>query len=82
MPSATKPRVPDVLPLVRRLYAKNRAGCCLHIVLDDGNVRDADVQFCVKYAQDAGHPECEELARALLLMSKTQRLRLGGLAHG
>ena len=75
-----KPTVSEVLPAVRELYARHPAGCCLHIVLDDGNVDDDSVRFCVGYAVGEGHTECEWLARILLRMSKTQRLRLGRLA--
>lgn len=31
-----RPTVPDVLPLVRAIYERHCAGCCLHIVTDDG----------------------------------------------
>jgi hypothetical protein len=56
------------------------AGCCLHIVLDDGNIQDDHVQYCLEKARLANHPNCVALAEALLSMSKTQRLKLG--RHG
>lgn len=71
-----KPTVPQVAPMVRALYERSGAGCCLHVVLDDQNIDDKSVQFCVTYAQEKGHQECESLARILLRMSKTQRLKL------
>src|SRR5574342_921951 len=73
-----KPTVPDVMPLVRALYAQplGGAGCCLHIVLDDCNVEDGCVQFCLEYAQKNGHPDCIALAELLMQMSKTQRRKL------
>lgn len=74
-----KPTIPEVLPAVRELYARHGAGCCLHIVLDDGNIHDSNIEFCIKYAIEEGHPECEALARRLLLMSRTQRLKLGSM---
>jgi hypothetical protein len=74
-----KPTVPEVAPAVRALYARSGAGCCLHIVLDDGNVEDSSVDFCVRYAQEQGHLACEKLARTLRMMSRTQRLKLGHL---
>jgi hypothetical protein len=73
---AKKPTVPEVLPLVRALYGRSSVGCCLHIALDDGNVEDGSVKYCVTTAVERGHKECEELARKLLLMSKTQRRKL------
>jgi hypothetical protein len=71
-----KPTVPEAMPLVRQLCARNPVGCCLHITLDDGNVHDADVDFCVEKAVERGHKECEELARLMRRMSRTQRLKL------
>ena len=58
------------------LYMRHPAGCCLHIVLDDGNVDTSSVEFCVNYATKEGHPDCLYLANLLLQMSRTQRLKL------
>lgn len=71
-----KPTVPDMLPVCRLLYAEHSAGCCLHIVLDDYNVEDHSVEFCIEHAEAAGHPFCASLARALRSMSRTQRRKL------
>lgn len=83
-----KPTIPEVMPLVRELYAtpQGTCGCCLHIVLDDGNIEDDHVRFCVDWAVKHDHPKCAELARVLLRMSKTQRKKLyrthGNETHG
>lgn len=71
-----KPTIPEVQPLVVALYRRDPVGCCLHIVLDDQNVSQGDVEFCLAEARQVGHVECERLARLLLQMSKTQRLKL------
>lgn len=70
-----KPTKPDVKPLVDAFYqlAGNGAGGSLHIVLDDGNVGDSSVEFCVEYARQAEDRVGEHLAMVLLRMSKTQR---------
>lgn len=68
--------VPEVLPLVQALYARHAAGCCLHIVLEDGNVDDASVEFCITEASARAHDECHELAVLLGTMSRTQRAKL------
>ena len=73
--------VTEVLPLVWDLYDRNGVGCCLHIVLDDGNIRDNDVEFCIGQAATEGHKDCEDLARKLLGMSKTQRKILSSRAY-
>lgn len=72
----TRPQTPEVIQLAKKLYEDHCAGCCLHITLDDGNVRDSDVEFCMKRAIEKAHPLCQEIAGKLLLMTKTQRLRV------
>jgi hypothetical protein len=73
-----KPTIPEVAPLVLALYRREGgcAGCCLHIVLDDTNVKDSDVAFCLRQAQERGHEDCIALALKLVEMSKTQRFKL------
>lgn len=51
----------------------------LHIVLADGNVSDADVEFCRLTAKAAGDTEGEILACILATMSKTQRKKIASL---
>lgn len=60
------------------LKPENGAWGSLHIVLDDDNVRDSDVEFCIQRAKDKNDLEGEELGKILLQLSKTQRLRLSG----
>lgn len=74
----TKPIIPEVLPLVREYLsiAGNLAGGNLHIVLDDGNVDDASVRFCIARAEASQDVEGVELGKKLLAMSKTQRRKI------
>lgn len=72
----TQPTVPEVRPLTRAFYELHPTGGSLHIVLDDGNVKDSDVQSCVDYAIQGGDKTGEKLGRVLLLMSPTQRNKL------
>jgi len=74
--SKEKPTVPEVKPLVAALYKRNGVGCCLHIVLDDGNVEDHQVEFCIEQAKKQKHENCQFLGELLLKMSQTQRRRL------
>ncbi len=78
-----RPSVPEVAPLVRALYRRNGggAGCCLHIVLDDDNVRNSNVAFCLEEARQKKHVDCIELAEKLVEMSTTQRLVLRHVAR-
>lgn len=76
-----KPTVPEIAPMVRALYARHSAGCCLHIVLDDGNVGDDCVKSCIREAIERGHADCMKLSIILLVMSRTQRLKLQAYAY-
>lgn len=71
-----RPTVDQIAPLVRLLYADHAAGCCLHIALDDGNLKDRHIEFCLRCARVRGHALCEQIASAMLKMTPTQRRRL------
>lgn len=79
----TRPSVEEVLPAVRALYAREGggAGCCLHVLLDDGNTDHASAEFVVKEALETGHEDCIDLARKLRRMSKTQRAKVVSLKY-
>lgn len=74
--------VPDVLPIVKEYYSKpgNGAGGSLHIVLDDFNVRDSDVLFCLNYAKERNDTDGVSIAELLIKMSKTQRKKIAALS--
>ena len=71
-----KPVVPDVLPLVRAVYARHSTGCCLHILTDDCNVEQGHADFCLEQAIEKQHPDCLAAAKMLVVMSKTQRRKV------
>jgi hypothetical protein len=73
--------VPEVIPDIQELYDRSPVGCCLHIVLDDENVSDDHIRFCLTEAVKAKHPKCYELGAKLLSMSRTQRLKLARAKH-
>ena len=74
----SSPTVPQVFPLLQAVYARHCAGCCAHIVTDDGNVEQESAEFCLQRAQERGHPDCLALCEALVLMTPTQRHKLYG----
>jgi hypothetical protein len=78
-----KPTVPEVEGLVRDYYRMpgNAAGGSLHVVLDDHNVEDSSVEFCVEYARSEKDHCGEWLAAVLSRMSKTQRAKLASGKH-
>lgn len=77
-----KPSIPEVIERFRAYHQKpeNGAWGSLHIVLEDSNAEDSSVQFCVGYAEESGDTEGAELAKILLKMSRTQRLKIGYIA--
>lgn len=67
-----RPKVPDLVPLIRAVYARENggAGCCLHVVTDDGNY--GSVEFAASYARENGHPECIAAALMMSMMTYSQ----------
>ena len=76
-----KPTIPEVLPFIKDYYSKdgNGVGGSLHIVLDDGNIDDDSVKYCLGCAKKRGDIDGVKIAETLLLMSKTQRKKICGL---
>jgi hypothetical protein len=76
-----KPSIPEVIEDFRAYFAEpgNGAWGSLHIVLDDGNVADHSVAFCVEWSKERGDAEGERLANILLRMSQTQRRKIAGI---
>lgn len=64
------------IELARTVYARHAAGCCAHIILDDGNVEQTWADECLASARARGHADCLVLCDALARMSQTQRQRL------
>lgn len=75
-----KPTIPEVIDRFKAYHEKELAWGSLHVVLDDGNVRDEFVVDCRNWALEQGDTEGVLLANILLSMSKTQRLKLARLA--
>jgi hypothetical protein len=71
-----KPLTHEQLIRFSRYYESNPTWGPLHIVLEDGNVKDSDVQYCIEAAERKGDKEGAELAKILLTQSKSQRLSL------
>lgn len=70
--------VPDVLPLARSYVAKegNKVGGSLHLVLKDYNVDTDSINFCLNHSIEVSDEDGAVLSRKLLLMTKTQRLKV------
>lgn len=53
----------------------------LHIVLDDNNLSDSSVDFCIDAAKKIDDKEGEVLAHILRSLTKSQRYRIGRKAE-
>ena len=66
--------------LVDSIYKRHCAGCCWHVVLDDGNIEDNVVAWVAnEWLEQTAckRPECRTLAPLMIKMTKTQRKKLG-----
>jgi hypothetical protein len=73
--------IPDVFPIVKHFYsfADNSCGGSLHIVFDDGNIDDGNIEYCIQYAKERNDYLGMALGLLLLNMSKTQRGKINNM---
>lgn len=66
--------------LVKAIYEtpEGGCGCCLHIVLDDGNFETEHVLWCLRNAK---HGICKEVAELLLMLTEEGREVAVGLGR-
>lgn len=81
MTETAKLTITDVAPLVHayRELPGNEAGGNFHLVIDNMNVDDSHVQFCLDQARSTGDAAGVELGEVLLRLSRTQRLKVASL---
>lgn len=72
----------DIAPLTDRVYAGNGGGCCLHIMLEDGNLTDEDVAWCLNRAVEKRHPICYAVALLYREVPEVARDEMRGDAWG
>jgi len=66
----------ELLQRFMRYYHDNPTWGSLHVILEDGNLHDSDVKWCLELAASLNDAEGEALAYELLKMSVTQRRKL------
>lgn len=73
-----RPKVPEVLVLVSVYYRQPDNGCggLCHIVLDDGNLDDGSVTYCLERCVAEADKAGAAIMRAMLQMTRSQRRRL------
>jgi hypothetical protein len=83
MPRITEAERLRAVELVSRIYRspEGGAGCCLHVILDDGNFADPFLAGCEETAIERGHADCVELCRILKKAKRTQREKLTTQGH-
>lgn len=67
---------PTLIERACRIYNRSSVGCCLHILLDDGNTDDEDAQWVLDRALKAKgkeHLDCINVAMCLKHMTKPER---------
>lgn len=67
-----RPKVPDLVPLIAAVYASPNggAGCCLHVVTDDGNWDSAE--FALGHARERNCKPCIAAAEMMVQMTESQ----------
>ena len=77
-PSATIHVTTEMIEKFAKYHQRegNSAWGSLHIVLDDHNFEDNHVEWCMNYALENGDLDGWELAKILLKMSITQRMKI------
>ncbi len=58
--------------LIEKIYDRDAAGCCWHIVLDDFNYETSAVDFSITVAVKNEHRECVALAMLLKNLTRGQ----------
>lgn len=68
----------EIIQKAKAYYKKpgNSVGGRLHIVLDDGNIRDSDIEWCINYAKEQNDVDAVEIGNLLLKASKTERRKI------
>ena len=73
-----KPTILEIIPLIK-LFKSNNDNICggnLHIYLDDGNIEDGNIIFCLNRCIQLDDHIGKEICEMSLLMSHTQRKKI------
>ena len=68
----------EILKLIKDYYSKegNAVGGSLHMVLDDGNLDNSDIQFAINYAKKEMDCDGIKIGEILLSLSKGERKKI------
>lgn len=68
--------IETAIKLIKPYYVNNPSGGSLHIVLDDGNTEDSNLDFCILYALEEGDYSAVVIGGFLLAMTEDEREEL------
>jgi hypothetical protein len=71
--------IEEVRKLCDKYYYDNPSGGSLHIVLDDGNMGNHHLEFCLEEARKNDDPDAVEIALKILDLTATERTKLFSL---
>lgn len=66
----------SVYRLLKSYCERHPCGGSLHIYSDDGNARDCDLEFCVKWAAEREDYEGAHIAKLALALTERERERI------
>ena len=72
-----RPTVPEVVPLIKKLYERGTLGCCYYTILENPNYSQAIAEECLRDAIRLGHKDCIEAGEKIIQLTPTQRKSLG-----
>jgi hypothetical protein len=71
--SDTISKIDAAVEALKAVYKRHCAGCCLHILADDGNIEQSHASWCAGYAAATGHKDCIAAADLLENMTDPER---------
>lgn len=70
---------PEIAERFAEYHREHMAWGCLHIVLDDDNIEDEYIRYCIEFAKEHNDQEAVELGEILLKLTEEERVEIGNL---
>ena len=71
----------DIFNLIHEYYQKEPAGGSLHIALDDGNMDDGNIEFCLKFAKENNDSDAITIGHELQKFTEDERIEIYNLKY-
>lgn len=69
-------QIAQAIAMIKPFYEREPSGGVLHVALDDGNMDDGCVKWCLEEAKKEGDEQAVEIAEFLLSMPEDDRFDL------